>query len=253
MEATKNTMALILRRQPFREADSLVTVYTPDYGKLTLIARGTKKLQSKLAGHLEPFTLIDLMIISGKGRDYIGSAIGREAYQRLRADLNKLYYAGQAIRVFDQLVREGEADRELFILLKEWLGHLNGPRDFRSAQPLSKTAGGFQLAVFVNQLLEHLGYGPDLYNCRVCGKKIAAGLNHFDLLAGGLVDSECYKKISSEKEFPSNHYLPISDNVVKILRFIRDNSGEAIGKLKLSAILVKEFSRFTKNFLNFRL
>ena len=41
------SLGIVLKTHPYKESDSLVTVYFKDYGKMTLIARGVKKLKSK--------------------------------------------------------------------------------------------------------------------------------------------------------------------------------------------------------------
>ena len=142
MEDTNNTKAIILKRQSYRENDSSVVVYTPDFGKMTLIARGTKKITSKLIGHLEPISLSDIMIVKGKGRHYIGGAICQDAFLNIKDDLNKLYYAGQGIRVFNRLVRDGQGDPDLFNLLKNWLELLD------TAAELSKEKGALFLSFY---------------------------------------------------------------------------------------------------------
>ena len=64
---------LILKHKDYREADRLITIYSREYGKITALARGTRKISSKLAGSLEPFTLADFMIARGRNFDTIAS------------------------------------------------------------------------------------------------------------------------------------------------------------------------------------
>jgi DNA repair protein RecO (recombination protein O) len=125
MEDSKKTLAIVLNRQDYREYDSLVSFYTLEFGKLTLMARGTKRLKSKLAGHLEPISVVDLMIIPGKGRDYAAGAISQEVFSGIKADLNKLYYAGLGLRWFRRLTSENEPDKTLFFLVFEYLNILD--------------------------------------------------------------------------------------------------------------------------------
>jgi DNA repair protein RecO (recombination protein O) len=245
MEGSKNTSALILNRQPYREYDSLVTVYTLDYGKLLLIARGTKKLQSKLAGHLEPLTLADIMIISGKGRDYVGAALGREIYSDIRGDLNKLYYAGQAVKIFNRLVRDNQADQSLFFLLTDWLEVLNV---FLS---LAKESGELLLASFSFQFLTELGYQPEIKKCLDCGSEIEPGKNYFHLLKGGVICASCQEKEKSEGDLTNSHLLAVSDNCLKIIRFILSNKFERIVKVKIDKKLAKELSTLADKFIQY--
>ena len=50
------SLGIVLKTHPYKESDSLVTVYFKDYGKMTLIARGVKKLKSKNASACQSLT-----------------------------------------------------------------------------------------------------------------------------------------------------------------------------------------------------
>ena len=245
MEETKNAAALIINRQPYREYDSLVTVYTPGFGKLKLLARGTQKLKSKLAGHLEPLTLADIMIVSGKGFDYIGAALSREIYRRIREDLNKLYFAGQGLQIFERLVKESQADRSLFFLVTDWLQAINDHSAF------VKESGELLLAAFIFKFLAELGYKPRLFECLVCGQPVKPGKNYFNLAGGGLLCESCQagKKLSADTAGADS--LAISDNCLKILRFIMDNKLERSEKINIDKKLVKELSVLAAKFIQY--
>lgn len=256
MDESRNSAALILNRQNYKEHDTLVTVYTKNFGKLNLIARGTKKLKSKLAAHLEPLNLSDLMILKGRGRDYIGAAIISEAYLNIREDLNKIYYAGKAINLFSRLVKEEHPDERLFYLITRWLDVLDNFKD-ESAKELkkngemSKENGELLFSFFAFKLLAELGYQPELYHCQGCGKEVKAGVNHFNFKNGGIIEETCLDK----KEFLELKYngaiLPVTDNCIKILRFITTNKFAVVGKLKIDKKLIKELSIFVKNYIDF--
>ncbi len=239
MDETKNTLAIILKRQSYRENDSLVIVYTKKFGKLSLVARGTKKTQSKLAGHLEPISLAEIMIIKGKGHDYIGSALGKEAFLNIKDDLNKLYYAGQAIRIFNRLIKDSQADERLFYLLKNWLELIN------TVDVLDKERGELFLGFFVIRLLSELGYSPEMSNCLVCKQKITPGNNYFNLQSGGVVDKDCFQA--------NNNLIKISDDTIKLIKFILNNKFNQSSKVKVNKKIIKELSSLTNNFLNYHL
>lgn len=251
MEESRNSAALILNRQNYKENDTLVTVYTKNFGKLNLVARGTKKTKSKLAAHLEPLVLSDLMILKGRGRDYIGAALLRNAYQNIRGDLNKIYYAGRALNLFNRLVKEGHPDERLFFLLTRWLETVDEFENKNSDQDLSKEDGELLLAFFAFKLLAELGYQPELYHCLGCGREIKSGANHFNFKNGGIIEEACLDK----KEFLELRYnggiAPITDNCVKLLRFITDNKFVSAGKLKVDKKLIKELVIFIKNYVDF--
>src|ERR1700747_2121837 len=61
------TRGIVLTRTNYGEADRIITVLTPDHGKLRLMVKGARRLKSKLAGGIELFSVSDLTFIPGKG------------------------------------------------------------------------------------------------------------------------------------------------------------------------------------------
>jgi DNA repair protein RecO (recombination protein O) len=61
------TQGIILTRTDFGEADRILTLLTPDHGKLRLMARGARKIKSKLAGGIELFSISDITFMRGRG------------------------------------------------------------------------------------------------------------------------------------------------------------------------------------------
>lgn len=254
MDETKSTRAIILDRRPYRESDSLVTVYTRKFGKQILVARGTKKLQSKLAGHLEPISLADIMIVRGKNFDYIGGAAGQDAYASLKNDLNKLYFVGRAVGWFNRLVKENQADERLFFLLGEWLKAMDNFSD--GANPagenkFNKESGELLFSFFALKLLVELGYQPEITNCLVCRQALKPGNNYFDLKNGGVIGGECWLEEQPRREHANNEILIISDNCLKIMRFILSHELKSAVKLKVDNKSVRELSVFITHFLEF--
>lgn len=61
------TKAIVLARTNYGEADRILTVLTPDFGKLSLMAKGVRKVKSKLAGGIELFSVSQITFIRGRG------------------------------------------------------------------------------------------------------------------------------------------------------------------------------------------
>jgi DNA repair protein RecO (recombination protein O) len=68
-ERSFRTDAIILKRRDFGEADRLLTILTPRYGKLDVIAKGARKPTSSKTGHVELFTRADMLIHKGRDLD----------------------------------------------------------------------------------------------------------------------------------------------------------------------------------------
>ena len=240
MAESKSSEALIIKRNDWRENDSRVVLYTKKFGKLSLVARGSKKSGSKIAGHIEPISLVDSMILKGKAYDYLGSAICRRSYFNIKSDLNSLYFVGAAFALFDRLVKEEAEDEELFNFLISWLGNIED----NFALSLDKDEGELLYNYFALRLLTILGYKPQLYHCLECHKKIEPGSNYFNLRLGGLICSNCLM-INQTKYLP-NELISVSDNCIKLLRIFTETT--EYQTIKASSVLIRELSRLINDF-----
>ncbi|MFH1413109.1 MAG: DNA repair protein RecO [bacterium] len=155
MNVTYATKAIVLNVQPWNDVDSRVIFYTQEQGKLELVARGTKKLNSKLSGHLQPFNLIDLMVINGRRLNYAGAASNLDSYANIKQNLDKLEASGYAINLFNRLIKNNEPDPEIFVLLKNFLKII----DQIESEPLFYN---LLANIMLLQLLSLLGYKPEI-------------------------------------------------------------------------------------------
>ena len=58
--------AVVLRHSDYGEADRLLTLYTRQLGKTRGLAKGARKIASRKAGHIEPFTHVKLQLARGQ-------------------------------------------------------------------------------------------------------------------------------------------------------------------------------------------
>ena len=120
----KKTLAIVLRRTDFGEADRIVNLLTPE-GKVSAIARGARRQKSKLAGGIEIFALNEVVIAEGKGdiRTII-SARMREFYNEILKDFDRADFAYESIRLIARY-SENVENEEFFNILKTTLESLN--------------------------------------------------------------------------------------------------------------------------------
>lgn len=122
---TYHTTGIILLKRDFREHDRIYTIYTTDHGKIEALGRGTRKITSKLASHLEPPSLVDLLIVRGKIFDHIAGAKRLEEFITLRSDFSRLLEFARIAGVFDQEVKLEHKDRYLYDFLYNFIFRLN--------------------------------------------------------------------------------------------------------------------------------
>ncbi|PIT94402.1 DNA repair protein RecO [Candidatus Falkowbacteria bacterium CG10_big_fil_rev_8_21_14_0_10_39_9] len=233
MAETFNTKALVLNRYIYREYDSRVTVYSPLFGKIDLLARGVQRPGSKLAAHVEPLSLVDLMIVKGKNTDYIGSSIVSDAYASIKCDLAKLPFAGSALFAFNRLIKPEEKDAVLFDLLLDFL-------DILDQKP---ERADWLLASWSLKFLSALGYQPELYNCLHCQKRLEPDNNFFSIMRGGIFCSDC-----SRREL---NLEAVDQNNIKMLRLVLSHSLTDLANLRADNKSFDRVNNLVKNLLNF--
>jgi DNA repair protein RecO (recombination protein O) len=151
------TDAIILRRSDFGEADRLLTVFSREFGKLRLLAKGVRKTNSRKAGHIELFMLTNMLVAQGRTWDIISQADIVEAYRDIREDLDKPSHAYYLAELIDRFTEEHDPNQPLFELFAFTLARLAHTDD-----PF------VVLRHFELHLLGLAGYQPQLHFCAVC-------------------------------------------------------------------------------------
>src|ERR1700726_2815171 len=99
------------------EADRIVTFYSRDVGKGGGVAKGGGPTPSRSAGHLEPFTLSDVMFAVGRELDVISQADTLEAFRAVREDLVLATHAYYLAEMVDLLTEDRMENRAVFDVL----------------------------------------------------------------------------------------------------------------------------------------
>lgn len=144
--------AIILSRTNFGEADRILTLLTPDYGKLSLLAKGVRRVKSKLAGGIELFSVSEITFIKGRGE--VGRLISTRLIKHcahIVTDLERTMLGYELISRLNKAT-EDEPEPEYFELLRQVFEALNDP-----SMPLSLIVFWFDA-----QLLRLGGHSPNL-------------------------------------------------------------------------------------------
>ena len=144
------TEAIILKSADLGEADRLLTIYSKEFGKIKVAARGTKRLESKLRCHLEPLSYSHLILVEGKGVRIVKNAILMDQFLSIRKDLEKVKIAYKISDLVDELIIGEETDENIWNLLLKVFKKIN-------AEGLTPNIMGD----FKDNLLKLLGYDPN--------------------------------------------------------------------------------------------
>lgn len=239
MAQTYTTEGIILKRKDYQENDRLFFVFTKEHGKLQVVAKGTKKISSKLNSYLEPMYLVRLMIAKGKGFDKLANCNLLESYQNLREDQSLLgfYLLSYIAEVNEGLIEGQTFEQKKFELLEQVLGILN-----------HQVSNGYKKLLLITnvyflKLLSLLGYQPEIQRCLECNKGILLTKNIFDFSQGGIICEECKKVCLIED------YLIISDGVIKILQLAKEKELDFFINLQVRAEDDKQFDQVVNRLL----
>lgn len=173
--------AVVLRHADYGEADRMVTLYTRQLGKTRALAKGARKIASRKAGHIEPFTYVKLQLAQAREMPLITQADTVDAYQALREDLILTSQASYVLELLDRFTYADEMENSaLFKLLTDTLSRL-----------AAKTDPWLVIRYYEIRLLDHLGFRPQLFQCANCGREILAEDQFFSFSAGGVICPRC--------------------------------------------------------------
>lgn len=165
------TTAIILSRTDYGEADRIVTMLTPDQGKLRLMARGVRKSNSKLAGGIELFSVSQVSYIKGRGE--IGTLVSTRLvrhYGKIVQNIDRVQLGYSIIKMLNKTT-EDQPEPEYFALLDKAFSALDD--SLISTELVSLW--------FQAQLLAQAGYMPNLLSDSHGDKLAAESVYEFDI------------------------------------------------------------------------
>lgn len=228
------TKGIILKRINLGEADRIFTIYTAKYGKVKALAKGVRKILSKLGGHLELFNLVDLSIVEGRNLGTITACQIVQSFRNIKKDLKKTSLAYYLAGLTDKLTLEKQKDYRIYKLLEEIFQILNR-KTVQDSKRLYLLVYAFEL-----QFLSLLGYSPELKKCVVCGKVIKPREIYFNI-PEGLVCPNCKKP----------KILKVNSETVKLLRLLKEKDFNLVLKLKLEKRILREVRNIIKSFIKY--
>ncbi len=199
--------AIILSYTPLGEADLLVTMFTRDQGKVRAVGKGARRSTSKLVGHLEPLTVVNMSMAHGRSMDIISQAEVIQSFSSLKEDLMAITKGLYLSEMVDGFGAEASANPELFRLLLDTL---------RAVE--TNPASDMPLRFFEFHLLQVSGLMPELYHCVECRQELEPDAHRFSPNVGGTLCLDCNPDDA--------HLRPLSLRALKVLRLL-DRSGMA--------------------------
>lgn len=228
MGRIKKATGFVLKSLNFGESDRIVTILSREAGKLSLIAKGARKLESRFGAALELLNLSEFIYYDREGLKTLSQADIIEPYRKLKGDYERLSCALHCARWMNRLLEDDHKEEQVFMLFGQLLDALTHTHD---------TNVHYELA-FKLKLLAELGLAPTLDRCTVCGK--TSKRSWFSSEKGGVLCRRCSDS--------THHKRPIDPGTLRGLSMMLRLPFEKLKRLKLSAEMATLAERLIDEF-----
>jgi len=184
---SEKATALVLRTTDWSESSRIATLWTREFGKVRVLAKGGRRLKSAFENALDLLTVCRIVFLrkSSDSLDLLTEAQVIQRFPRLRTDLAALYAAYYIAELLDQGTRDYDPHPLLFDETLDALQTLGGTDKPGVAAP------GLRVARFEIVLLRELGYSPVLDHCAGCGGSIVGTELAFSAAGHGVLCRRC--------------------------------------------------------------
>ena len=205
MARTLHLLGVVLAKENWRENDRIISFYSQESGKVEILVRGARKINSKLAPVLsEPFALLRLVVVPGKNFAHLIGGEVKEHFKKILKDKEKVIRVNTLFKQVNKLVKPQKSDSKIFSLIVKFLEKIcQLPRE--KIQIVNNA--------FLIKFLAFLGYRPEIKHCLVCRQIPQKKELTFNLDKGGIVCSR-----HNLEDNQNNQIIKINQKVLEVLQ-----------------------------------
>jgi len=235
-----STPAIVLRRIDFGDYDLIINFFTLNKGKISAIAKSAKKSVKRFAGILEPFSVLEIVCSSGRGKGLpvLQEAALKQPFSKIRTDIVNIAYASYWAELINMWMEDGKKQVQIYQLFQHVLGELD--RDYISRDALS--------IIFQIRFMKLSGFYSDLNQCGNCQieiEKIKKGKIAFDIVKGCLICDRCSSARSGK--------IYLSRGTIKQLLWVESGGLKKAGRIRFTKTALSEGLKFLEAFVPYHL
>lgn len=224
---------IIIAENNMGDFDKMLTILTPNLGKIGCSAKGSRRPKSLLLSGTQFLCFGEYMLFKGSEHYTMNSCETIEMFYNIRTDLDKLTYASYITKIINDVTTENQNS---FNTLKLFLNTL---------YMISETDKNldFITSVFKLRILKILGFAPNTRECVTC--KTKEYLNHFSIIDNGFKCSNCSRQDTGS--------INMSDPTKNAIMYIMSADPKKIFSFELSEKCMKELELISNIYLNEKL
>lgn len=221
MRMLEKCEGIVIRSIDYGESNKIVTLYTREWGKVGVMARGAKKPNSRFSAVTQPFVYGYFLVQRSSGLGLLQQGDIISSMRVLKEDIFLTAYASYIVELTDKCTDEKKPNPYHFELLFQTLNYMNEEYDPE-----------ILVNIYELKMLNSLGLYPILDRCAFCGS--TEGHFSFSIREGGLICHQCLEKD------PYHH--KISQATVKLLRIFYFMDISRLGSISVKDSTKKELS-----------
>jgi DNA repair protein RecO (recombination protein O) len=224
----------------YGDFDVIITFFSLERGKLSVIAKSAKKSTRRFAGVLELFSELQILAGSGRGKGLpvLQEAVLKQPFSAIRSDFKKTAYASYWSELIYNWIEERFKQDELYYLLEHVLFELDA----------GKTAPAVLNILFQMRFLTLSGHRPNFHNCSGCGmalEDITRTSIAVNLQRGGILCDNC-----STNPAPR---VSLAKGTIKQLLWVESGKLAKTTRIKFLKSALEESTSFLEAFVCYHL
>lgn len=230
------TEGMVLRKEDDLENSRIFWVFTKDFGRIQIVGKGIRKIDSKLKGGIEIFSWSDIEFIQGRHKKTLTDTTFLKRFNNILNNISMLETAHKISQLADNFIKGEEPDEHIWNLLVDSFEKLNHLQ-------LQERSCSLVYCYFFWNFISLLGYKPELSNCVNCQKKLNPYELYFSNKEGGLICKSC----SAQKQ----DGLKITSDTVKILRLILNKDWNVLRRVRMEGYMHESLQQISDHYYSY--
>lgn len=220
---------IVIRSMDYGENNKIIAIYTRHNGKMSIMVRGAKKMNSRFSSVTQLFTHGEFVLFKTSSMGTLNQSETIESHRRLRENLHMSAYSAYVVELIDRIVPESDENELMFEQLKASLEAIESGKE-----------AAIVLHIMEMKMLAIAGYLPQLDHCVSCGKH--EGEMAISITQGGILCTDCFHK--------DTRHIRISASTLKMLRLFQRMDLRRLGAIEVKAETKNQLKRVMRNFMD---
>lgn len=177
------TEGIVLKEIRYRDTSKIIRVYSREYGRISVMARGAYRPKSQLIANTQPFSYNDYNLNRGRNFFYLNQGNLINSFYYIRERMERVAYGSYMLELIEKSLPEEQEHEKIFLLLRKGLMVL---------EKLDKDFIKFIIS-YELKFISFLGYKPYLHGCVLCENNNMGNIK-FSIENGGIICTNCFRK-----------------------------------------------------------